>query len=87
MPDILAGNPALSLTKKEQELAMAIAYLLKRAEKYGINDETQLEGFKSDGVVYKNKAIIEFAVEIYKVWASLFPHEYNQFKTETSEKL
>lgn len=84
--DILAQYNALNLTPKEQELAVAVTYLTKLADRIGINEDTMLEGTEQNSSRV-NIHIIKYAFEIYKVWASLFPHEHKEFIENTKYEL
>ncbi len=80
MADVLFTDPRqLAMSDDEYELAMAITHLLKSREKVGITDETKLEG--------SNNIIIRYAFEIYKIWASLYPHERKDFIEQTEHEL
>lgn len=74
--------PDVRLSDKEQELAIAITHLLKVRDKIGIDDDTQLD---SSTVV--NKHIIRYALEIYRVWGALYPHEHKIFIENTKHEL
>lgn len=76
----------LSMSEKEYELAYAVAHLIQKADKLGINDSTILSGNESN-MMYANKSILELAVEAYKIWASLFPKEHKNFIENTSLEL
>lgn len=85
MSDLIIPND-LSLNEKEQELALAVAHLITKARRLGINDETVLQG--NEGNMYHaNKSIIKFAIEIFKVWVSLFPNEHKEFCENTTFEL
>lgn len=66
------------MSREEYELSYAIGHLVSRANKLGINDSTVLEGNEGN-MMYANKNIIELAVDVYKVWAALYPHEHKSF--------
>lgn len=89
MPDNLPLDVDLRLTPKEQELASAIAYLIKKSERYGINDETRLSGTDDKALVSdsQNRYIIEFAKDIFKVWAALYPEELKLYKENQDTEL
>lgn len=77
MPELIIPDD-LSLSQKEHELAFAVAHLIQKSQKLGITNNTVLEG--NEGNMFRaNKTIIELAVEAYKVWVSLFPHEHKEF--------
>lgn len=68
------------------EVRVAIQYLLKIRDKMGLTDETQLEGSASNASI-KNKTIIRYALEIYRVWGALYPQERHQFIEQTKDDL
>lgn len=69
-------NLDISLSPREHEEALAIAHLIERRVKYGIDDKTQLENSEKES---SNSTIIRYALEIYKVWGALFPQERLDF--------
>lgn len=85
--DVLFSQPnQLAMSDEEYELAMAITHLLKSRDRIGITDETVLSGSK-DNPKSGNATIIRYAVEVFKVWAALFPHEHRQFIENTKYEL
>lgn len=70
----------------DEELRIAISYLLTLREKLGIGDEARLEGSKSNWKS-TNKTIITYALEIYRVWGALYPYERLEFIDNTREEL
>lgn len=61
------------------EARIATEYLLRVKERLGIPEDVQLEG--------NNAFILQYAKEIYKVWAALYPHEHREFIKETEFEL
>lgn len=68
------------------ELRIAISYLLKIRDKLGITDETKLEGSVKTSQV-ANKVVLKYALEVYRVWGALFPYERHEFIENTKEEL
>lgn len=64
------------------EVRIAVAYLFKIAQKLGINDEIELEGTQETAET-SNLTVRKFAQEVYKVWASLYQNEHNDFIKST----
>ena len=61
------------------EARIAVEYLLKLKEQFGIPEEAQLEE--------NNSIILAYAVEIFKVWAALYPEEHREFIRNTEYEL
>lgn len=61
------------------EARIATEYLLRVKERLGIPEDVQLEG--------NNSFILQYAKEIYKVWAALYPEEHREFIKETEFEL
>ena len=61
------------------EARIAVTHLLNVRNRIGITDDTKLEE--------NNKTILKYALEVYKVWAALYPHEHAQFIENTKEEL
>ena len=61
------------------EARIATEYLLRLKDRMGIPDDALLE--------QNNKVIISYALEIYKVWAALYPDEHREFIKETEFEL
>lgn len=76
----------VSINPKEQELAYAISHLISQSRNLGIDDNTVLHGNQSN-MYHANKGVIKYAIEIYKIWASLFPHERKEFSENTKFEL
>ena len=69
-----------------EDIRVAISYLMKVREKIGITDEVELEGTVKNASS-SNIIIRRYALEIYKIWASLFPHEHKEFIENTKFEL
>ena len=69
-----------------EEARVAVVYLLKLREKFGITDESRLEGSVRD-YGHNNKVVRRYALEVYRVWAELYPHEYDEFIVNTTDEL
>jgi len=61
------------------EARIAVEYLLKLKEQFGIPEEAQLEE--------NNSIILAYAAEIFKVWAALYPEEHREFIRNTEYEL
>lgn len=70
----------------EDEVRIAITYLLKIRDKMGLTDDTQLEG-SVDSSSITNKTIHKYALEVYRVWGALFPHEHSEFLINMQEEI
>lgn len=68
------------------EVRIAIQYLLKIRDRMGITDESKLDG-SIGNAKHQNITIRKYALEIYKVWASLYPREHRQFIENTKDDL
>lgn len=64
------------------EARIAITYLMKIRDKIGITDDVELEGTITSAKT-SNLTVRRFAIEIYKIWASLFPEERKEFIEST----
>lgn len=58
------------------EARVAVGYLLSIKENLGIPDDAVLDGGD-------NKVVLRYALEIYKVWAALYPQEHRDFIADT----
>jgi len=61
------------------EARIAVEYLLRLKEQFGIPEEAQLEE--------NNRIILAYAAEIFKVWAALYPEEHYEFIRNTEYEL
>jgi len=61
------------------EARIATEYLIRLKDKFGIPEEAQLEE--------NNRIILAYAVEIFKVWAALYPEEHREFILNTEYDL
>jgi len=61
------------------EARIAVEYLLNLKEQFGIPEEAHLEE--------NNSIILAYAVEIFKVWAALYPEEHREFIRNTEYEL
>ena len=61
------------------EARIAVEYLLKLKDRFGIPEDAEL--------AENNKIIITYAVEIFKVWAALYPEEHHEFILATEFEL
>lgn len=62
------------------EVRIAIEYLLKTKEKLGIPDDFELSNTT-------NKTVFGYILQVYKVWAALYPHEHREFIDNTQTEL
>ncbi len=63
----------------DDEARIAVGYLVGLKERLGIPDDAVLDK--------NNKLIISYALEIYRVWAALFPEEHREFIKNTEFEL
>ena len=63
----------------DDEARIAVGYLVGLKERLGIPDDAVLDK--------NNKLIISYALEIYRVWAALFPDEHKEFIKNTEFEL
>ncbi len=63
----------------DDESRIAVGYLVGLKERLGIPDSAVLDK--------NNKLIISYALEIYRVWAALFPAEHREFIESTEFEL
>lgn len=63
----------------EDEVRIAVEYLVGLKERFGIPDDAVLEK--------NNKLILAYALEIYRVWGALYPDERKAFLEETAFEL
>lgn len=68
------------------EARIAVAYLFRLRDRFGITPESRLEGSKKD-YKHTNRVIRRFALEVYRVWATLYPQEYDEFIEQTKHEL
>lgn len=87
MPDEIIITPQdVKMTPREQEEVVAVTFLFYARDKVGITDDTQLEG-TSQHKERNNKHIIRYALEIYKVWAALYPFEHQEFIEDAKKEI
>jgi len=66
----------------QDETRVLVSYLMNMRNRLGISDETELSGTQ-DTASHSNQVIRKYAVEVFKVWASTYPHEHALFIKDT----
>lgn len=84
MPDLNINNEVWETV--DEEVRVAIQYLIRLREKMGLSDDTKLEGTKKNSSA-RNKTIFRYALEVYRVWGALFPQERLEFIENTKYEL
>lgn len=68
------------------EARIAVAYLMRLRDRLGITDESRLEGAVRHAA-HTNGTIRRYALEVYRIWAQLYPQEYDDFIQTTKDEL
>lgn len=61
------------------EARVATEYLIRIKDRLGIPDDVEVEG--------ENPTLISYALQVYKVWAALYPEEHYEFVKNTEFEL